>query len=320
MIEVTRAPAFALVQDGGRSARRSEGVPPGGALDPFSLRLGNVLLGNDPGAAAVEWALTGGSLRFRSDAHVALTGAQVRARLNGARVPGGQVLAAGAGSELEVERLERGRLTYVCVAGGIDVPEVLGGRGSYLPAGFGGHGGRLLRRGDMLPIGVPSGLARAGARLPPEARGVLPLGAALIPSIDVLPGPESGVLPQLEWDRLLGRKLTVDALSDRMGFRLSGADLDVRHYPDRRSEPACVGAVQLTPDGTLIVLMQDGPTVGGYPRIAVVATVALPLLAQRRPNERVALKLVRPAEALAALREQRALLRRVAGRTGRLAG
>ena len=312
MIEVTRAPAFAAVQDGGRSGRRSEGVPPGGALDPFSLRLGNALLGNDPDAAAVEWALTGGSLQFRSDVHVVLTGAEIRARLDRARVHGGQVLAAAAGSELEVERLERGRVAYVCVAGGIDVPAVLGGRGSYLPAAFGGLQGRLLCRGDVLPIGAPSGLARAGARLPPDACGVLPLGAAVTPSIEVLPGPESSVLSQPQWDRLLSRKLMVDAWSDRMGFRLSGADPDVQQYPDRRSEPACVGAVQLTPDGTLIVLMQDGPTVGGYPRIAVVATVALPRLAQRRPEERVALRLVRPAEALAALREQQALLRRVA--------
>ena len=314
MIEVTRAPAFATVQDGGRSARRSEGIPPGGVLDPFSLRLGNALLGNVHGAAAVELALTGGSLLFRSEAHVALTGAEIVARLDRVRVHGGQVLAAAAGSELEIEKLERGRVAYVCVAGGIDLPPVLGGRGSYLPARFGGLAGRLLRRGDVLPIGATSGPIRAGARLPREARGALPLGAALTPSIDVLPGPESGALPKPQWDRLLSRKLTVDAWSDRMGFRLSGADLEVVNYPDRRSEPACVGAVQLTPDGTLIVLMQDGPTVGGYPRIAVVATVALPRLAQRRPEERVALRLVRPAAALAALREQRALLRRVARR------
>jgi allophanate hydrolase subunit 2 len=100
----------------------------------------------------------------------------------------------------------------------------------------------------------------------------------------------------------------VDPRSDRAGYRLTGAGLDGVVSADARSEPTCVGAVQLTPDGTLIVLMADGPTVGGYPKIAVVTTADLPRLAQLGPGARIALALVDAGEALAALRGQDAIL------------
>jgi len=314
VIEVLRAPAFATVQDGGRAGERSAGVPPGGALDPLSLRCGNALLGNAHDDAAIEWALTGGTLRFHSEAHAALTGAEVEAQLDGGTIRHGEVTAVSRGGELRIERVQRGRVVYLCVAGGIAVPPVLGGRGTYLPAGFGGFEGRPLRSGDVLPVGVPSGITRAGARLPPDARVVAPAGAGAARAIAVLPGPQSGVLSPAQWDTLLGRGLTVDARSDRTGFRLSGAGLDRVHRTDGRSEPACVGAVQLTPDGTLIVLMPDGPTVGGYPKIAVVATADLPRLAQLGAGERVSLRLVKQDEALAALRDQEALMHRISAR------
>lgn len=307
-IEVLRAPAFAAVQDDGRDGRRASGVPPGGALDTLSLRCGNALLDNPPGAAAIEWALTGGALRFHRDAHVVLTGARVEARLDGASLRGDEVIAVGAGSELAIERLVRGRVVYLCVAGGIDVPVVLGGRGTYLPAGFGGFEGRLLRAGDRLRMGSPSGRARAGTRLPSEA-AVVGSASATPRTIGVLPGPQAEALSARRWAELLGSELTVDARSDRTGYRLAGLDSAGGAPADHRSEPTCVGAVQLTPDGTLIVLMPDGPTVGGYPKIAVVTTADLPYLAQQVAGERVALRLVEPDEALAALRAQEALPR-----------
>ena len=130
MIEVLRAPAFAAVQDGGREGHRAAGVPPGGVLDALSLGAGNALLGNEAGAAGIEWALSGGALRFHADARVVLAGARVDATLDGVPSPTGRVLAARAGAELAIERLVGGRLLYVCVAGGIDVPIVLDGRGS----------------------------------------------------------------------------------------------------------------------------------------------------------------------------------------------
>jgi biotin-dependent carboxylase-like uncharacterized protein len=311
VIEVLRAPAFAAIQDGGRDGGRAAGIPPGGALDALSLRGGNALLGNPPGAAAIEWALTGGALRFHTEVFLVLTGARVDASLDGTPVSTGQVLAARAGSELTIERIVSARVVYVCVAGGLDVPVVLGGRGTYLPAGFGGLEGRLLRAGDRLRTGPFIRKPRVGAWLPPEAD----IGESLAPdrtrSIACLLGPDTEALSAEGWVMLLDTELTVDARSDRIGYRLTGLGAIAGAPADRKSQPTCVGAVQLTPDGTLIVLMPDGPTVGGYPKIAVVATADLPRLAQLQAGERVSLRLIGGPEALAALREQEAALRRI---------
>jgi biotin-dependent carboxylase-like uncharacterized protein len=316
VIELVRAPAYATVQDGGRGGWRAAGVPPGGALDVLSLRCGNALLGNTPDAAALECALTGGTFRARAGLHVILTGAVVEARLDGRPVAHGEVLAVPAGGELRVEGFERGRCVYVCVAGGIDVPLVLGGRGTYLPGAFGGLEGRLLRAGDVLPVGPPSGRERAGSRLPERARVMGALGAGGTAPLAVLRGPQADVLSAGEWADLLASELTLDPRSDRIGYRLTGAPVRPARSAEARSEPACVGAVQLTPDGTLIVLMPDGPTVGGYPKIAVVATAELPRLAQLTPGERVALRFVQPDDARAALRAVDALVKEVAGLAG----
>jgi biotin-dependent carboxylase-like uncharacterized protein len=311
VIELVRAPAYATVQDGGRSGWRAAGVPPGGALDLLSLRCGNALLGNAPDAAALECALTGGAFRALRDLHVILTGAVVEARLDGLPVAHAEVLALPAGGELRIERFERGRCVYLCVAGGIDVPLVLGGRGTYLPGAFGGLEGRLLRAGDVLPVGLRS-RARVGSRLPERAHTVRSPASGRARPLAVLRGPQADVLSAAAWADLLASELTLDARSDRSGYRLTGAHVQPARAADARSEPACVGAVQLTPDGTLIVLMPDGPTVGGYPKIAVVATAELPRLAQLTPGERVALRLLQPEDARAALRAEAELVNEVA--------
>jgi 5-oxoprolinase (ATP-hydrolysing) subunit C len=302
MIEIVRAPAFATIQDGGREGQRRSGVPPGGAMDLLSLRTGNAILGNDWNAAAIECALTGGTFHFSTDSAVVLTGAEVDAKVAGSQVQHGRVVEARRGETLEIERIVRGRFVYVCVAGGVDVPVVLGGRGTYLPASLGGYHGRRLANGDVLPTGEASVRAQRNLQLP----SALDEGAD---GIAVLRGPQADVLTPSGWQALLSSELTLTAESDRAGYRLHGARVATDHSFDGRSEPACVGAVQLTPDGTLIVLMPDGPTVGGYPKIAVVASAELPRLVQRTPGESVRLRLCDMREAHTMLRAQAGMIR-----------
>jgi biotin-dependent carboxylase-like uncharacterized protein len=291
MIEVLRAPAFATVQDAGRPGFRRSGVPPGGAMDRAALQAGSTVVGNSPDAAAIEWALTGGALRFTAVVTVALTGARTVARLDGASVPHAAPVTAAAGSILEIDRLVRGRFCYVCVRGGLDVPTVLGGRGTYLPAQFGGLDGRLLRSGDRLGVGTAT--ARSG---PAESTQVDTLDESA--RITVLAGPQAGVLSAREWESLLGTELLVSAHSDRSGYRLTGFRPESSYTADAASEPSCVGAVQLTPDGTLIVLMPDGPTVAGYPKVAVVTSRSIARVAQRATGAAVRLELVELQETL----------------------
>jgi antagonist of KipI len=306
MITILQSPPFATIQDLGRAGHLDAAVPRAGALDRFSLALANILVGNRPGAAAVEWGLAGGELRFEQDATVALTGATARATIGGRPLDPGHAGRAAAGEVLAIKRIEDGAWLYVAVSGGIDVPPVLGSRATYLPGRFGGFEGRLLRSGDRLPLGGPA--ARAGRTGAPRDL----LASAPQTSIGLLPGPDLGRLPETAWRWLMETEFRVSHAVSRMGYRLEGPVPMLSLPGDLLSAPACIGTIQLPPGGEPIVLMPDGPTVGGYPRMAVVATADLGRLAQRRPGEVVRFEPVRLAEARARLRRQWQALEAVA--------
>ncbi len=297
MITILRAPPFATVQDLGRAGYLAAAVPRAGALDPFALALANILVGNPPGAAAVEWGLAGGEVRFDRDAEVALSGATARATIAGRTVAPGHAVCAAAGELLAVEQIELGTWLYVAVSGGIAVPPVLGSRATYLPGRFGGLEGRLLRSGDRLPLGAPADRRAVPSAGPPE------LSASAQPApIGILSGPDMARLPEAAWRWLVASEFRVTPAMSRMGYRLQGPVPALSLPGDLPSAPACIGTIQLPPGGEPIVLMPDGPTVGGYPRIAVVATADLGRLAQQRPGEVVRFEPIELPEARARLR------------------
>jgi antagonist of KipI len=306
VITVLRAPPFATVQDLGRPGHLEAGVPTAGALDRFSLAIANLLVGNPRGAAGLEWGLGGGTLRFECALSFALAGAHAEARLGSRSIELGNVAQAAPGDVLDVHRPDRGAWLYVTVAGGIDVPLVLGSRSTYLPGRFGGIEGRILRSGDRLPVGVA-----------PERRAAEkhdPLHVSAEPRdevIRILPGPDRGNLSTGEWDRFLDAEYRVSRAASRMGYRLEVAGAGPSVAQDRPSAPVCLGTVQLPAGGEPIVLLADGPTVGGYSRIAVVASADVGRLAQRRPGDPVRLRPIDLVEARRALRDQMAVLDRL---------
>lgn len=286
MIEVVRAPAFLTVQDLGRPGHRALGVPAGGAMDPWALRAANVLVGNPEGAAGLEWVVGGGVLRFECETLVAIAGATSGVRLGGRGARPLTTLVVRPGDELESTgdrspgQGEEGRFLYVAVGGGIAVPEVLGGRGTYLPARLGGLEGRRLRTGDRIPVGPPPPFApRPGFHCPAD---LAPPGADSF--VRIVPGPQASLLDREGWATLTGAAFAISAAADRTGFRLDGPRLLVRASPTIPSEPCCPGALQLPPGGRMVALMSDAPTVGGYPKPAVVASADLGLLAQHPPG------------------------------------
>jgi biotin-dependent carboxylase-like uncharacterized protein len=299
MITVLRPSPFVTVQDLGRTGYLHAAVARGGALDPLALALGNVLVGNAPGAAALEWGLAGGELRIEHDTTIALTGATARATLGGRAVESNRAIRAAAGDVLAITLIEEGAWVYLSIAGGIDVPVVLGSRATYLPARFGGLEGRLLRAGDRLPTGKHTAGA-AGPALPQPARTGEPIA--------LLPGPDRLVLPDAAWLWLTQTEFRVSRAVSRMGYRLEGVRPPFPLPGDLPSAPACLGTIQLPSGGEPIVLMPDGPTVGGYPQIAVVATVDIGRLAQRRPGDAVRFCPVGLEEARSAIRERWASL------------
>jgi biotin-dependent carboxylase-like uncharacterized protein len=307
VITVLKAPPFATVQDLGRTGHLHAAVPRAGALDPFALIVANLLVGNSRGAAAIEWGVAGGEVRFERDSMVALSGATAMATLGGRSLAPDRAERARAGECLTIERIETGAWVYLAVDGGIDVPPVLGSLATYLPAHFGGLEGRLLRTGDRLPVGSEAPTAVSRKQLPTGWR----TGKTDEP-IALLPGPDRELLAAPAWDWLLGTEFRVSRSVSRMGYRLEAPPLALALPGDRPSAPACPGTVQLPPGGEPIVLMPDGPTVGGYLRIAVVATADLGRLAQRTPGGRVRFQIIELGEARARLRRQEELLNRLA--------
>ena len=288
------------VQDRGREGHQREGIPVSGAMDELSLRVANLLVGNDENAAALETTLVGPTLRFDEQTLIALTGADIGAAVDGIRIPPWRPACVAAGAILTSEAAARGCRAYLAVAGGIDVSPVLGSRSTYSRAGLGGVDGRPLHRGDLVSCGAPGELSRriAAAILhgaPATKVVVAHWGAAptLVPffrsgaAIRVIEDVHTSLLTAASLERLWNAEFRVAAQSDRMGYRLEGPALELTRPVEILSEAVAFGTIQLPPGGSPIVLMADRQTTGGYPRIGAVASVDLPLLAQLRPGDRL---------------------------------
>jgi biotin-dependent carboxylase-like uncharacterized protein len=266
-----RAPAYATVQDIGRSGYMASGVPRSGAMDRLALVTLNAMLGNDSSAAAVEWALTGGEIELSTDMTFAFGGACADVTRNGEQIESYRAYHGAAGDIVTVRSIGPGRFVYIAFAGGIDVDVIMRSRSTYLPGGFGGFDGRRIRTADALPVGAARRRdLRVGIPLPPELR----------------PPEKRTSLRFIEreiTDDLLRETWSVSAASDRTGYRLSGPP--VSGGQSIVSEAVCPGVVQLPPGGEPIVLMSDAPTVGGYRITGAVISADLGILAQLAPGE-----------------------------------
>ena len=270
-ITVLRAGMLTTVQDLGRRGHRAAGVPLGGAMDAMALRVVNLLVGNAEDAAALEFTLTGPELVFTADTTIAMGGGDFGA------VPRWQPVRVRAGERVKFGAARTGCRGYLAVAGGLDVPVVLGGRGTYLRAALGGLEGRALRDGDELRAAAVS--RQMVDRWHLDER-MLPAYSAA-PTVRIVPGAQAG-----EFDGALttaGFKVT--SKSDRMGVRLIGPEMARRDARELVSATVVPGTVQVPPDGQPIVLMADAQTIGGYPQIAHVISVDLPLVAQLKPGD-----------------------------------
>jgi antagonist of KipI len=290
----------ATVQDRGRTGHQHEGIPVAGAMDELALRVANLLVGNDENAAAIECTLVGPTLRFDEHTLIALGGADLGITAGGTPLPLWRPVWIPAGVTVSAASALRGCRGYIAVAGGIDVVPVLGSRSTYVRASLGGLDGRVLRRGDRLPIGEPSELTRRiGARLLGDrGRDRVTLGRwgaskSLVPfysspaTIRVVEGEHMSLLTPESVERLSTTEFRVAAQSDRMGYRLEGVALALSTPCELLSAAVAFGTVQLPPGGSPIVLMADRQTTGGYPHIAEVASVDLPLLAQLKSGDRL---------------------------------
>jgi antagonist of KipI len=279
-------------------------------MDRVALRLANLLAGNDESDAAFEAALVGPAITFDEETVIAVTGADLRPSIDDTPVSLWRPIWVRAGATLRFAAPGAGCRTYVAVAGGLDVPPVFGSRSTYLRAGFGGHEGRPLKSADVLftcprsvaadqlvtslrSVGRSSSAARWSVAMtlrPPYADDVV---------VRVTGGAHLGALTEASRETLFTETFRVSSSSDRMGYRLEAQTLSLREPLELLSEGVTFGTVQLPPGGAPIILMADAQTTGGYPRIAEVASVDLPLIAQLKPGDRLRFRPVSLGEAQA---------------------
>ena len=290
-IEVIKPGLATTVQDLGRPSYYNIGIPLSGALDQYALRAANLLVGNEEGAAGLEIALMGPELVFSAAAIVAITGAEATPKINGEARPRNESFAVRADHRLTFDYMKSGARAYLAIAGGIDVPVVLGSRSTYALGTLGGFSGRKLAAGDKLPVGSARPGARAGRAL----------AADLVPTYPK--SLELRVLTGLYFYRLTDEAAksffedtwTVAPEADRIGYRYrKGRPLSFRERKQpfgAGSDPSNIvdagypyGSIQVPGGLEPIILHRDAVSGGGYAMIGTVISADMDRIAQMQPN------------------------------------
>jgi len=291
-LEISRAGFMTSVQDSGRKGLRRYGVSVGGALDQHAFRTANLLVGNEDSAAGFEITFGGLQLQFGDERVIAWGGGAFEGKIGSTSLPAGHAALVEAGDELIIDRPRIGCRAWLAISGGMDVPLVLGSRSTDLRAAFGGYEGRPLRDGDKIMLGRNSARSKVLiaklrdekiARWKPPHDWANP--AQTEPTLRFVRGVDWKRFSGPSIEQFTGELFSVSSESDRMGIRLDGPQLKRSDESDLISEAVAPGTVQVPPGGKPILLLGDCQTIGGYPKIAHVITVDLPIAAQLRTGD-----------------------------------
>ena len=305
-LEIVEPGLLTTVQDRGRYGYQRFGVPASGAMDVFALRAANLIVGNDEDAAGLEITVLGPRIRFLSDIWIAVTGADLSPTLDDHLLKQRRAVKISANSVLSFKGAQDGMRAYLAVAGGIDVPVVMGSRSTYAKGAIGGFEGRPLKAGDVLrTLSLEPGAVFAERRLPGNLK-LPPYGQEH--EIRVVLGPQEQAFTPDGVATFLGSSYKVSMQSDRMGYRLEGPSVQHRSTSNIVSDGVALGSVQVPGDGSPIVLLADRGTTGGYPKIATVISTDIGRLAQAMPGDTLTFKAVTVEEAHAFLRDQEEVL------------
>lgn len=292
---------FTTVQDRGRFGFQSLGVPPCGVLDRWAGDVANLLVGNAPDAAVLEFTFMGGQMEALDDFCLAVTGGDMGLTVNDRACAAWATHTVNKGDKIRLGPVQTGCRAYLALTGGIDVPLVMGSRSTHTGAKFGGLNGRVLAAGDIL--------SRGEGNLPDHPRAV---PAGLVPEypreiiLRAIPGPQDSYF---SLDSFFGRTFTATDKANRMGYRLSGPAVERKPGKPMSiiSEPSLPGGVQIPEDGQPIILLAE-QTVGGYAKAATVISSDIPRLAQAVPGTRIRFAAVSLETAHDIAREQAARL------------
>ena len=313
MITVLQPGVYTTIQDAGRIGYQRFGVPVAGAMDPFSYRLANLLIGNSPDAAVLEMTAMGPSLCFEQDTVFALAGADFSPKLNGSPIRPIGAGFAPAGSVLTLGTAQNGFRGYLAVPGGFDGEQVMGSRSTYTKAGLGGLNGRALRKGDVLRILEPQRPVPAHLEMRYALMENMPFyreNTDAPAMVRVVLGPQDGYFSREGLNAFFSETYTVTGESDRMGYRLEGPSIPRAEGMEGNilSDGVAFGSIQVPDSQKPIVMMADRQTTGGYPKLGTVISADLCRMAQLRAGDTVRFSQVSLQQAQEALLEQRHFL------------
>ena len=303
-LEVRRPGLLSTVQDGGRWGYQGKGVPVAGAMDLPALRRGNLVAGNEPEEAALEITVLGPTLGvLEGEGIVAVAGADLGFALNGAPAPLLTAVRVRPGDEISFAGPRGGGCRgYLCFAGGVAVPPVMGSRSTFLRGALGGFHGRALRAGDVLETGdlPPLAFAGEGFSCPPD----LDLDRSADRPLRVVLGPQEEAFTAEGLAIFFSSAYRVTDEADRMGYRLEGPTVAHSRGADIVSDAVPLGAIQIPGHGRPICMLADRQTTGGYQKIAVLCSDDVGTLAQRMAGDTVRFVAVTFAEALRWAKEE----------------
>jgi antagonist of KipI len=279
------------------------GVSPSGAADPVSLRIGNRLVGNPQGVAALEMTLVGGVFKFEQESVIAVTGADFGPCLNGVTLPMWTSVQIQEGQTITFGPSRSGARAYLCIQGGIAVEPFLGSASTHVLSGLGGFEGRALRKGDRLELGAASSPFHKRSVSPKALESLQPRK-----TIRVTDGPQSDWFGDSAWNIFTESMFRVTEQSNRMGIRLEGPLIPMDGSREMITEGVSLGAIQVPASGQPIILFVEQQTTGGYPKIANVISADLHSLGQLRPRDAIHFERIDMNEARALIIQQEALL------------
>ena len=303
-VEVLTAGSRLTIQDLGRRGSQRFGVSVSGVLDLQAAVLANRLVGNPASSAVLESLFGGMSLVFDADTKIAITGAEVTVDVDGHALPIWETLIVPADAVLNISVPTAGLYAYVAVAGGLDIPSVLGSRSTHAASGIGGLDGRALASGDILPIGdeTDGDVRPSAGTTRPDV--MVPACRETDQRIRVTAGPQFDAFDDDAKSSFLASNFTISNLTDRQGARLDGAEIPaIGGKHDIVSDPAYMGAVQVPADGKPIILLADRQPTGGYAKIASVISADLPSVVQKAPGSDIAFELIEVEQAQELARE-----------------
>ncbi|MBB6218585.1 biotin-dependent carboxylase-like uncharacterized protein [Anaerosolibacter carboniphilus] len=300
-IKIINPGLLTLIEDAGRYGYQQFGVPVAGVMDSFSHRVGNILVGNEESEAVLEATMIGPQIEFAHEGVIAITGGDLSPLINGEPIEMWKSIYVKAGDRLTFGGSKNGCRSYIALAGGIDVPLVMGSKSTYTKAKIGGYEGRTLKTGDIIKIGKPGHALSTlkGRKVPSQ---YIPQYTNLM-TVRVVLGPQDDLFTADGIRTFFSSQYTVTNECDRMGFRLDGPEIEHVDGGDIISDGIAFGAIQIPGHGKPIIMMADRQTTGGYTKIGNAIWGDLGKLAQSKPNDKIEFIQTTVTEAHQVLRE-----------------